>query len=243
MLAELDEAYRSLDRSNQQLRQFLADCSHELRTPLARIRSTVDLLARTGEDDADDVAFRSRALADVATEADRMGRMVRQLLILARADAGATIEPRPVDLGQVLDAVRRPAERMSDALRLHTPPPGTLAGVTVRGDADHLTQLLLILLDNAVKYTPPPGEVGLQASHEGGQARITVTDTGLGIPPEDTERIFERFYRGRNGGAATGTGLGLAIARWVVEQHAGRIEVQSRADGSRFTVVLPLPDQ
>ncbi|MGH3863782.1 sensor histidine kinase [Actinokineospora sp.] len=108
------------------------------------------------------------------------------------------------------------------------------------GDADHLAQLLLILLDSAVKCTPPPGEVTLTTQTNGGQARISVTDTGLGIPDTDTQRIFERFYRGRNAGTTTGTGLGLAIANWIVDQHHGRIDVHTSANGTRFTVTLPL---
>ncbi len=99
---------------------------------------------------------------------------------------------------------------------------------------------MLILLDNAFKYTPPPGEVRVEADHDHQTARITVADTGLGVPAEDTERIFDRFYRGRNGTAATGTGLGLAIARWVTEQHGGRIELTTSPSGSRFTALLPL---
>ena len=238
MLAELEQAYASLDRSNQQLRRFLADCSHELRAPLTRIRSTVDLLART--DEGDDEAFRSRALADVASETDRMARMVRQLLILARADAGAVIEPRPVRLDEVLAAACRQAERMADGLRLVSPTPSAVAGAVVQGDADHLTQALLILLDNAFKYTPPPGEVRVHADRDESQARITVADTGLGVPAEDADRIFERFQRGRNAGNITGTGLGLAIARWIADQHHGQLELDSSPSGSRFTLTLPL---
>ncbi len=132
MLAELADAYASLDRSNQRLRQFLADCSHELRAPLTRIRSTVDLLDRLDDTEAtEDVAFRSRALADVAAETDRMARMVRQLLILARADAGATIEPRPVRLGDVLGAACRQAGRMANGVTFVPPPDDALGDATV----------------------------------------------------------------------------------------------------------------
>lgn len=239
MLTELQDAQRSLDDSNQRLRQFLADCSHELRAPLARIRGTVDLLARAGCDDTD-AAFRSRGLAEVAADTDRMARMVRQLLILARADTGATIDPRPVRLGDVLATVTRQARRMANGVTLHAPPTGALTGVTVSGDADHLEQLILILLDNAFKYTLPPGEVHLDTHRTDDGVRIVVTDTGLGVPDEDTDRIFERFYRGRNAGAATGTGLGLAIATWIATQHGGRIELTSApGGGSQFTLHLP----
>ncbi|HEY3001282.1 MAG TPA: HAMP domain-containing sensor histidine kinase, partial [Kribbellaceae bacterium] len=128
MLSELDDAYRSLDQSNQRMRQFLADCSHELRAPLARIRSTVDVLARLDEPEGDD-AFRSRALADVAADTDRMARMVRQLLILARADAGATIDLRPLALADVVAAACRQAERMVNGVKLVPPAADSLTGV------------------------------------------------------------------------------------------------------------------
>jgi len=244
MLAELEVAYQSLDDSNQRLRQFLADCSHELRAPLARIRSTVDVLARLDEPDVDDAGFRSRALADVATDTDRMARMVRQLLILARADAGATIERRPVRLAEVVESACRQAERMSNGIKLRPPAPEGLAGVVVPGDADHLEQAVLILLDNAFKYTPAPGEVRVRALTDGHDARIDVTDTGLGVAAEDRDRIFERFYRGRNASAATGTGLGLAIARWIASQHGGDVQLlSSPGEGSTFSLRLPLAGQ
>ncbi|MGH3863781.1 histidine kinase dimerization/phospho-acceptor domain-containing protein, partial [Actinokineospora sp.] len=120
MLAELQQLYTSLDSSNQRMRQFLADCSHELRTPLTCIQSTVDTLARTGDDDP---GFAAQALADIGAETDRMARMVRQLLILARADAGATIEPRQVELGTVLDTVSGQAARMADGHTSSCPHP------------------------------------------------------------------------------------------------------------------------
>jgi signal transduction histidine kinase len=104
-------------------------------------------------------------------------------------------------------------------------------------------KVLLILLDNAVKYTPPPGQVRISAGTDDGYAEISIADTGIGIPPEDLDRIFERFYRGRNAAASTGTGLGLAIASWVIAQHGGRMTVTSTPGiGSRFTIRLPLSD-
>jgi two-component system, OmpR family, sensor kinase len=118
-----------------------------------------------------------------------------------------------------------------------------LEGAVVLGNADYLRQLLLILLDNAFKYTPPPGEVRIEAALEDGYARVTVSDTGTGIEPADLPRIFDRFHRGANVDGVTGTGLGLAIARLVAEQHSGRIEVESTpGEGSRFSLVLPLAE-
>ncbi|OLB76176.1 MAG: hypothetical protein AUI14_19535 [Actinobacteria bacterium 13_2_20CM_2_71_6] len=252
MLAELETAQTALDGSNQQLRRFLADCSHELRAPLARIRAAADLLARMDGRPGDEggsrsgdaeAAFRSQALADIAEDTDRMARRVRELLILARADAGATIEPRPVRLADVLAVACRHAERMTGGLRLVVDPDAetALCDAVVAGDPDYLQQVLLILLDNAVKYTPPPGQVRISARIEDRHAEISVADTGIGIPPEDTDRIFERFYRGRNAAASTGTGLGLAIASWVIAQHAGRLALTSTPGvGSRFSILLPL---
>jgi two-component system, OmpR family, sensor kinase len=246
MLAELEIAQQTLDQSNEQLRRFLADCSHELRAPLARIRAAADLLTRVHQEQVDadiEAAFRSQALTDIAEDTDRMARRVRELLILARADAGARIEPRPVCLADVIEAACRHAERMAGALRLVVDPEAiaTLRDAMVAGDPDYLQQVLLILLDNAVKYTPAPGQVSISASAGHGYAEINVADTGIGIPPEDTDRVFERFYRGRNAAAATGTGLGLAIASWVITQHAGRLTLSSTPGvGSRFTVRLPL---
>jgi signal transduction histidine kinase len=238
MLVELDAAYRSLDRSNERMRQFLADCSHELRAPLTRVRSAMDLLSRLGDDDPE---FRSRTITAATTETDRMSALVRNLLLLARADAGANIERRPMRLADVLTAVADRADRMGNGVTLHTPAPGEPDGVAVDGDADHLEQMVLILLDNAFKYTPPPGQVWLGAHQTSTEVLITIRDTGLGIPAEDLPHVFDRFYRGRNANAASGTGLGLAIGQWIAQQHGGRIEGTSTpGEGSTFTVHLPL---
>ena len=238
MLVELDAAYRSLDRSNERMRQFLADCSHELRAPLTRVRSAMDLLGRLGDDDPE---FRSRTITAAVTETDRMSALVRNLLLLARADAGANIGRRPVQLAGVLTAVSDRAGRMRDGVTLHIPPAGSPDGVVIDGDADHLEQLVLILLDNALKYTPPPGDVWLGTHVTGPEVLITVRDTGLGIPAEDLPRVFDRFYRGRNASAASGTGLGLAIGQWIAGQHGGHIDSASTpGGGSTFTIHLPL---
>jgi signal transduction histidine kinase len=238
MLVELEDAYRSLDRSNQRLRQFLADCAHELRAPLTLLMSNLDVLAKAGEGDPE---FRNQALADIRLEAERMARMVTQLLILARADAGATLEFGPVPLADLVLETCRTEGRATNGVRLVVDGVRGLDGVIVNGSADHLRQVLLILLDNAFKYTPTGGEVRVDGDVEGSFARVSVLDTGSGIAEEDLPRIFERFYRGRNAGAITGTGLGLAIARWVAEQHGGRIELfTNHGRGSRFSLVLPL---
>jgi signal transduction histidine kinase len=200
--------------------------------------SNLDVLAKAGEGDPE---FRDQALADIRLEAERMARMVTQLLILARADAGATLEFEPVPLAHLVHETCRTEGRARNGVRFVVHGVHGLDGVSVNGSADHLRQALLILLDNAFKYTPTGGEVRVEAAVEGPIARVSVTDSGSGIDEDDLPRIFERFYRGQNSEAVTGTGLGLAIARWVAEQHGGRIEVSTiPGTGSRFSLMLPV---
>ena len=239
---DLEAAHRDLANANARLehalavqRRFVADASHELRTPLTIIRANADVLGWT---DAGDPLERAQALADLAGEAERMGRLVDDLLTLARADAGQVLTPRPTPALPVLeDAYRRARtlaieqevalERADDA--------------TVHADPDALGQLLLILVENALKYTPAGGRVALALRLDGAEARLSVADTGPGIDPVDLPHIFERFYRAEAARATSGSGLGLAIARWLAEQQGGRIDVASTSgQGSVFTVVLPV---
>jgi signal transduction histidine kinase len=238
MLAELERTYDRLAASNRQLREFLADCSHELRAPLTLILGNLDMIVRTGDDDT---RFRDQALADIRREADRMSRMIRQLLILARADAGAEVVAEPVELASVVRSVGRQASRMARRVPFHLDATGSdLDAVWVNVSADYLEQQLLILLDNAFKYTPEGGDVHLSAHVADHTVNLTVSDTGPGIDRGDLPRIFDRCYRGHNVNGTTGTGLGLAIAQWIADQHHGSIEVESRVgQGSRFTIVIP----
>jgi len=175
-------------------------------------------------------------------EAARMGRLAANLLLLARGDEARAIDRRPVELDVLLLETARQA-RAPAAARGVTVAFGHEDQAAAWGDADLLKQLLLNLVDNAVAYTPPGGRVELSLDVDGAQARLSVRDTGPGIPAADLERIFERFYRldqartRRSGGA----GLGLAIARWIAEAHGGHIAVESAVGrGSVFTLVLPL---
>lgn len=241
MLAELERAYRTLDDSNKRLRQFLADCTHELRAPLTLILSNLDLLAKVGNSDP---AFQVQALADIRSETGRMARMITQLLILSRAETGTQLSVEPILLGDVVADACRYEQGTAEGVRLVSTAPESLGDAVVAGNADYLKQLFLILVDNAVKYSPPGCEVRVAASLDDGRVQVTVSDTGHGIDPQDLPHIFERFYRGRNAAGTTGTGLGLAIARWVAEQHGGRIDVSSTlGQGSTFTVVLPIMDR
>jgi signal transduction histidine kinase len=186
-------------------------------------------------------AEREEALAEVTREANRLSRLVADLLALARADAGVPLSHRQLDLDEVVLDAYREARRLSKGQALTLEPFET---TQVIGDEDRLKQLVLILLDNALKYTPANGHVTLGLQREASGSKITVRDTGVGIPPEDLPHVFERFYRadparGRDPG---GTGLGLPIARWIVEQHGGKITLESQpGQGTLATVNLPYP--
>jgi len=237
MLASLERAHHELEGAHSAQRLFLADISHQLRTPLTIMLSSLDLLGRPG---ATDPEFQAKALADMRIEARRMARMVTQLLIMARSDAEATVAHQPVLVVDTLtDACRQVSPDGGVTLRCHGLE--ALDQAVVQGDPDYLRQLFLILLDNALKYTPPGGRVDVSGSIRDGAVAITVADTGIGIEPSDLPHIFDRFYRAGNVRSREGMGLGLAIARHIATQHSGVIDVKSEpGQGSRFTVTLPL---
>jgi signal transduction histidine kinase len=229
-------AVRPLAETNQRLRVFLAEVAHELRAPLTLILSHLHLVGKTAGTDA----AVAGALGEIRGETERMARMITQLLILGRADAGARMAAGPVALAEAVTEACRQGQRMTGGVRF-VAEVEALRDVTVRGNADYLQQLFVILLDNAFKYTPAGGEVRLSAALARGRARVTVADTGPGIDPRDLPRIFERFYRGHNARGTSGAGLGLAIARWIAEQHHGTIEAgPGPAGGARFVVTLPV---
>jgi len=233
MLAELEAAHRDLAAALSAQRRFVADASHELRTPLTIIRANADVLAWA---DAGDPAERACALADLAGEAARMGGLVDRLLTLARADAGQRLSLRPTPLRPLLEEAYRQARLLATAQQVAL---ARADEVTAAVDPDALKQLLLILVENALKYTPT-GVVTLALSRDGDEARFSVADTGIGIAPEDLPRIFERFYRADAARAIGGSGLGLSIARWIAAEHQGHIDVRSvPGRGSAFTVILP----
>ncbi len=234
MLSRLQSSDAQLREALESQRRFVADASHELRTPLTAIRGNAGMLRQVAEMSPED---RAEAIEEIHREAERMSRLVGDLLALARADAGRELKWEPVDLTRLVREVAAQAARLADGREVATETP---APVEVTGDPDALRQLALILLDNAVKYTPPGGRITVRIETSGGDARLTVADTGIGIAPEHLPRIFERFYRADPARTEGGTGLGLAIAHWVAEQHGGCIEVESAPGrGSTFTVSLP----
>jgi two-component system, OmpR family, sensor kinase len=236
-IARLGDTFNGmLDRLENVLnsqRRFVADASHELRTPLTTIRGNLDLLRRSGAIAQPEM---QEALEDVRSEAERMSRMVAGLLALARADAGHALAREPVRLDQLVGAVHREAQTLAGDVIVQL---GTVEPTEVQGDHDALKQLLLILVENGIKYTAPGGTVTLSLRVERGQAAVQVRDSGCGIAPVDLPHIFERFYRSPAARASGGTGLGLAIAHWIADEHRATISVDSAVNvGTTFTVRL-----
>ena len=232
-----NEMLASLEKASVMQQRFVSDASHEMRAPLTAIQGNLELLNRHPDMALDD---RTEALVEITREAQRLTRLVTDLLVLARADAGITLKRCPVDLDPLVLEVFREARHLAQRHTLVLEP---FQPAKVEGNEDKLKQLLLILLDNALKYTPAGGQViiGMRRLEE--DVEVIVSDSGVGIAPEDRPHIFERFYRadparGRDPG---GTGLGLPIAEWIVEQHEGRIMVESSpCQGTTMRVYLPL---
>ncbi len=234
MLAALQGAYRQEAQALQAQRRFVADASHELRTPLTTIRGNLGLLQREPPiSEADRVAV----LDDMVDESERMSRLVNDLLVLARADAGRPLRNEPVAVKPLIEDVCRKARTLGPDREISC---DEIADVELVGDHDALTQVLLILLDNAVKFTPPHGRITITTVVRDAAVAINVHDTGTGIGPEVLPHIFERFYRADSSRTGSGAGLGLAIARALVEAQRGTISVSSVVgEGSVFTLQLP----
>jgi heavy metal sensor kinase len=233
MLARLEGAFL-------QVRQFSADASHELQTPLTILKGELEVALRSSRSPEE---YR-QVLTSGLEEIDRIIRLVEGLLLLSRADAGVLRmdhQTVPLEdlLKEVYDHIKILAEKQSIHFSL-----GPVSPVAVQGDYEHLRRLVMNLVDNAIKYTPSEGRVDLSCMADDEWARITVSDTGVGLSPEDQERVFQRFYRVEPARSkeGEGTGLGLCIVRSIAEAHGGRIEVVSLpGQGATFTVLLPLP--
>jgi len=214
-------------------KNLVAEISHELRTPLTTIRGHIDLLRRGAMDDPQ---AREEVLATIEAEVRRLNRLLSDLTLMAQADAGVRLEMRPVELDSLLLEVYRSACLMAQGVQVVL---GHEDRAVVMGDPDRLKQLLLNLVDNALKYTPPGGQVTLSLYNEGEWVRVDVSDTGMGIPEEELPYVFERFYRGKNARRKRGAGLGLAIAKWIAEAHKGYLTVESEVGrGSTFSLWL-----
>ncbi len=229
-----------ITRAFSRQREFVADASHELRTPLSVLLSSINAMEMTLELKKDE--YPSKLLLNMKNEVKRMNGLVGDLLTLARSDSGKVeLMMERFDFLPIAEGAIQSAQAMAEPkqIRIHFDAPEK---IMIYGDRQSLTQLLYILLDNAIKYTPNGGEVFLSLSVKGKELFIVIKDTGIGIKPEDYDHIFERFYRVDKARTrqAGGHGLGLAIAKWIVESHKGTIKVSSEiGKGSTFIIRVP----
>jgi two-component system OmpR family sensor kinase len=235
-----NEMSKRVHNTQQSQRDFVANVSHDLKTPLTSIQGFAQAILDGTANTPEELA---QAAGVIYTEADRMHRLVLDLLELARMDTGiADFQRQPVDIGNLLRSLiaklSPQAHQAQVGLRAEI---GTLFPLT--GDEDRLVQAFTNLVDNALKFTPAHGEVVIRAGRVGEHLEVSVTDTGPGIPTEDLSRIFDRFYQAdkSRSGDQRGSGLGLAIAKEIILAHRGTITARSPAGrGSTFTVTLPI---
>ena len=235
------QATAPIERSMAQMRRFMADAAHELRTPITVLRTQAEVALQRDRDPGTYVA----SLRGIESESRRLGRIVDDLLILARADSGE----RPIGFGRVfLDDIVMDAVGAAGAMATARGVGLTLGGfdeAAVHGDAELLRQLVMILLDNAIKFTPRGGWVDVTVGVREGAAVVTVSDSGPGISADQLPHIFERFYRGdparsrtdHDTPGASGAGLGLSIAQWIAEAHQAEIAVRSPSGGGTIMTV------
>jgi two-component system, OmpR family, heavy metal sensor histidine kinase CusS len=233
MLARLESAVRRLS-------QFTADASHELRTPIALIRTTAELTLRR---ERSPETYRE-ALSEIVAESERTGRLIEDLLLLARADAGLPALPlENLELTPLVRDICEQGQVLAEARQLQISADLPEDPVFVQANDPALRRLLLLLVDNAVKYTPAGGRITVSVGHDPAGATLAVHDTGIGIPDSALPHVFERFYRAdesRNRDAG-GAGLGLSIAKWIAERHHASLEAESvLGQGSTFRVRFPL---
>jgi two-component system, OmpR family, sensor kinase len=241
LVGTLNQMLERLERSFTALRRFTAEASHELKTPLTVLRSGVERAITTPGLPRETLEVLEEALQEV----NRMTELVEALLTLARADEGRVeLHKEPVDLRGIVAEARETGELLAEqagvTMEVETPP----NPVVVVADQSRVRQLILNLVENAVKYTPRGGSVQVRLGQEDGRVTLTVADTGIGIAPGDLPHVFDRFWRADTArtrtGERPGTGLGLAICKWIAEAHGGSIEVSSRPGrGTTFVVSLP----
>jgi signal transduction histidine kinase len=229
MLSGLQDAYQKVEHALQMQRDFVADVSHELRTPLTTLRGNLELLRRdppAPPEEQDDI------LVDMVDESDRLIRLVNDLLLLARADAGRNLASEPLEIQPVIEETIRQAQQLDLERELAM---DIYPGLSILGDRDALKQVMLILLDNALKHSE--GKVEVQTQLQNRLVEIRVRDQSEGIPPEVLEHIFDRFYRGENHNTIPGFGLGLPIAKSLVESMGGMISIESQlGKGSEVSI-------
>lgn len=233
MLDRIEVSYNSQ-------KQFVSDASHELRTPIAVIQGYVGMLERWGKTDKEVL---DEGIAAISQEAASMKELVERLLFLARHDKKTLmLEMEAFDPLEVMSEIHREAKMLSADHVFRLEP---AQNTTINGDKDMIKQLMRILLDNAIKYTPAGGSITLGVKKEGRNCVLTVSDTGAGISADELTKVFERFYRCDDArrSQTSGHGLGLSIARIIVSAHKGKLKVRSKVGvGTTFSVLLPLAE-
>jgi two-component system OmpR family sensor kinase len=236
MLHQIERAFAERAESEARLRRFVGDASHELRTPLTSIRGYAELFRRGAAERPEDLA---KAMRRIEEEADRMGVLVDDLLLLARLDQGRPLERGPVDLTRIVGDAVDDARAVAPSRSIEYSPNGA---VVVPGDEVRLRQVLANLLQNAVRHTPPDTAVHVRVTTDENDAVIEVRDEGPGMPTDEADRAFERFWRGdaSRTRASGGTGLGLAIVAAIADAHGGSATVDTEPGrGATFRVRLP----
>jgi signal transduction histidine kinase len=233
-----------LQKSFLQVQQFSADASHELRTPLTIMRGEIEVALRNQK-----MSKQSRELlSSIYDELLRLSSIVESLMLLIKSDTGSLVfSMKTIHLDEVLRELYEDTRTLAKSKKIEVTLEYSETAV-INGDLTRLKQVFINLVDNAIKYIPTHGSVTLSLINDGGNACITIKDTGIGIPVHEREKIFDRFYRVQQSHPsledAGGSGLGLSIAKWIIEAHHGSIDVQSReGQGSTFTVKLPLKSQ
>src|SRR5262249_20793636 len=255
LVTTFNDMLTAIERVANAQRRFVADASHELRAPLTTIKGSLDFLRRAPDLSE---AERRATIEDAYAEAERMANLVSDLLLLARVDAASSgsyglreawldeqlrTRREPIQLDELAMDIFRHGRAQLHARNkdLHLSVTN-IEPVTVVGDPGQIRQLVLILLDNAIKYTPAGGKIRISVTRNGNRAAFSIADTGIGIRSEDRPQIFERFYRADQARERDehGSGLGLAIARWIAGAHEGDISAHSQpGQASTFTVLLP----
>lgn len=232
-----NEMSRQLGEVDRLRRDLVANASHELRTPLGALRARLENMV-DGVEPTD-----SASLADALRQVERLGSLVDQLLDLSKLESGAVpLELTEVRADSLLDQVVAEWKEQAGARGVRIELEAGSPELVLRVDADRMRQVLANLLANAIRHSPDVGRVLISAHADGARARLEIADEGPGIPVEDLERVFERFYRSdpARSADAGGAGLGLAIARWIVELHGGTIRAaQGDPNGCRIVVELP----
>lgn len=230
-----------IELSYNSQKQFVSDASHELRTPIAVIQGYVSMLERWGKTDPE---ILDEGITAISQEASGMKELVERLLFLARHDKKTLmLEMEVFDPLEVMSELNREAKMLSSAHTFELVP---AENILINGDKGMIKQLMRVLVDNAIKYTPEGGTITLKMRKENGQCVLSVTDTGMGIPPEELTRVFDRFYRCdvSRKSQTSGHGLGLSIARIIAVAHGGKIRVRSKVDvGTTFSVLLPTEEK